>query len=163
MNGLLGHSSLHDSKANPEGWSICPYHKRPQFLLGTTMKYSKMNWGQPRLFEHTKPNFSSLNSNIFYWHFPVRIPIENHCKSKRTQNNFWAFSRKTCQMLKCYGDVAKPQHSVWKSLKMSHLNFGILAFFTNFSPIKTDLSGNTVWPQASGFQKLAKMDHFWHF
>ena len=31
----------------------------------------------------------------------------------------------------------------------------ILAFSTNFCPIKTDLSGNTVWPQASGFQKLA--------
>ena len=25
------------------------------------------------------------------------------------------------------------------------------------------LSGNTVWPQALGFQKLVKMDHFWHF
>ena len=39
--------------------------------------------------------------------------------------------------------------------------------FWHFPPIfvlfKTDLSGNTVWPQASGFQKLAKMDHFWHF
>ena len=40
--------------------------------------------------------------------------------------------------------------------------FDILAFSTNFCPIKSDLSGNTVWPQASGFQKLAKMDHFWH-
>ena len=39
----------------------------------------------------------------------------------------------------------------------------ILAFSTNFCPIKTDQSGNTVWPQASGFQKLAKMNHFWHF
>ena len=38
-----------------------------------------------------------------------------------------------------------------------------IAFFTNFCPIKTDLSGNTVWPQASGFQKLAKTDHLWHF
>ena len=54
-------------------------------------------------------------------------------------------------------------HIVWKLLKMSHLNYLILAFSTNFCPIKTDLSGNTVWPQASGFQKLAKMDHFWHF
>ena len=43
------------------------------------------------------------------------------------------------------------------------LIFGILAFSTNFCPIKTDLSGKTVWPQASSFQKLAKMDHFWHF
>ena len=41
--------------------------------------------------------------------------------------------------------------------------FWILAFSTNFCPIKTDLSGNTVWPQALGFQKIAKMDHFWHF
>ena len=47
-----------------------------------------------------------------------------------------------------------------KITQMSHINFSILAFSTNFSPIKTDLSGNTVWPQASGFQKLAKMDHF---
>ena len=55
------------------------------------------------------------------------------------------------------------RHSVWKSSKISHLNFSILAFSKKFWPIKTDLSGNTVWPQASGFQKLAKMDHFWHF
>ena len=31
--------------------------------------------------------------------------------------------------------------------KMSHLNFSILAFSTNFCPCKIDLSGNTVWPQ----------------
>ena len=42
-------------------------------------------------------------------------------------------------------------------------NFWMLAFSTNFCPIKTDLSGNTVWPQASVFQKLAIMEHFWHF
>ena len=54
-------------------------------------------------------------------------------------------------------------HIVWKSLKMSHLNVWILAFSTNFCPIKADLSGNTVWPQALRFQKLAKIDHFWHF
>ena len=53
-------------------------------------------------------------------------------------------------------------HIVWKSPKMSHLNFWTLAFFANFCPIKTDLSGNTVWPQASGFQKLAKLDNFCH-
>ena len=48
-------------------------------------------------------------------------------------------------------------------IRRKSLNFGILAFSTNFCPIKTDLSGNTVWPQASGFQKLTKMDYFWHF
>ena len=35
--------------------------------------------------------------------------------------------------------------------------FHLLVFFINFCPIKSDLSDNTVWPQASGFQKLAKM------
>ena len=39
-------------------------------------------------------------------------------------------------------------------------NFGI---FHQFLSYKTDLSGNSVWPQASGFQKLAKMDHFLAF
>ena len=37
------------------------------------------------------------------------------------------------------------------------LNF---AFSTNFCPVETDLAGNTVWPQALCFQKLAKMTIF---
>ena len=59
-------------------------------------------------------------------------------------------------------------HNVWKSSKMSHLNFWILAFSTNFCPIETDLSGNTVWPQALRFKKspnwgfLAFLTNFWH-
>ena len=47
-----------------------------------------------------------------------------------------------------------PTYIFWKLLKMSHLNFGI---FINFCPIKTDPFGNTVWPQAVGFQKLVKL------
>ena len=43
-------------------------------------------------------------------------------------------------------------HCVWKLLKISHLNLWILAFYTIFCPIKSNLSGNTVWPQASDFQ-----------
>ena len=46
---------------------------------------------------------------------------------------------------------------------MSHLTFSILAFSANLGHIKSDLSGNTVSPQASGFQKLVKMDHFLTF
>ena len=56
-------------------------------------------------------------------------------------------------------DIFRP-HSIWKSPKMSHLIFWILAFSTNFWPIKTDLSGNSVWPQALDFQKLAKLSIF---
>ena len=51
-------------------------------------------------------------------------------------------------------------HIVWKSPQMSHLNFSILAFSTNFCPTKIDLSGITVWPQAWRFQKLAKLSIF---
>ena len=39
---------------------------------------------------------------------------------------------------------SRPLHIVQKLLKMSHLNFCIFAFSTNFRPIKTDLSGKTV-------------------
>ena len=39
----------------------------------------------------------------------------------------------------------------WKSHKMSHDFFLILAFSINLCPMKVDLSGNTVWPQVSGF------------
>ena len=57
----------------------------------------------------------------------------------------------------------KVNNSGWKSPKMSHMSYSILVFFTNFCQIKTDLSGNAVWPQASSFKKLAQMDHFRHF
>ena len=46
---------------------------------------------------------------------------------------------------------------------MSHLNFPILAFSTNFCPIKSDLSGNTDWRQASGFKNTPKRTIFWQF
>ena len=49
------------------------------------------------------------------------------------------------------------------TFNMSHLNFRILASSANICPIKIDLSGNTVWSQPSFFQKLTKIDHFWHF
>ena len=38
-----------------------------------------------------------------------------------------------------------------------------VAFPTNFCPIRIDLSGNTVWPQALSAQNLVKMDHFLAF
>ena len=53
-------------------------------------------------------------------------------------------------------------HNVWKSPKMSQFYFSILAFSTKFLPIKTDMSGNSVWPQVLGFPKFAKLDHFWY-
>ena len=43
----------------------------------------------------------------------------------------------------------------WKILKnVAFKRFLILVFSTNFCPIKIDLSGNTIWLQTSGFQKM---------
>ena len=84
--------------------------------------------------------------------YPEWRPPAQWSKLIGKTNNIWIFAPKM-----------NYRHIVWKLLKISHLNFWILAFSTNFCPIKTDLSGNTVWPQALGFQKLAKMDHFRHF
>ena len=67
---------------------------------------------------------------------------------------------KSLEMISNFEGQLQTAHIVWKLLKMSHLYFWILAFSTNFCPIRADLSGNTFWPQASGFQKLAKLDHF---
>ena len=46
-----------------------------------------------------------------------------------------------------------------KLLKMSHLKFSILAFFINFCPIKSDLSGNRL----TTCFKLAKLNIFGTF
>ena len=47
--------------------------------------------------------------------------------------------------------------------KMNHFYIFRMVFSINFGPIKNYLSGNTVWSQASVFQKVANIDHFWHF
>ena len=44
--------------------------------------------------------------------------------------------------------------------KCRFFDFSILAISNNFYPFNSDLTGNTVWTQASGFQKLAKLTIF---
>ena len=87
------------------------------------------------------------NGDFLFWHFPP-IFVQLKLNWKHCLNANIKFS-KTHQ-----------NHSVWKSPKMLHLNIRFLKC-TNFCLIKIDQSDNTVWPQ--DFQKLAKMNHFWHF
>ena len=94
----------------------------------------------------------------FDWLFHDLEMLEIYWVSDWKRTNFgWR------RRIHCKKTVRKFKHIVWKLLKMSHYTFWVLAFFTNFCSIESDLSGNTVWPQASGFEKLAKMDNFWHF
>ena len=74
----------------------------------------------------------------------------------------WRSPQHTSSCHHGWGLTLGPATSLSKNYsKCRILIFEILAFFTNFCPFKTDLSGNTVWPQASDFQKLAKIDLFW--
>ena len=52
------------------------------------------------------------------------------------------------------------QFATSKYFRAKRLKFSILALSTNFCLIEIDLYGNTVWPQASGFQKVAKLTIF---
>ena len=71
---------------------------------------------------------------------------------------------KNCQFGNLLKTWSVTRHTVFESKpKCLILNLSILAFSANFCPIKSDLSGNTVWPQASGFLKVAKLDYFGHF
>ena len=54
-----------------------------------------------------------------------------------------------------------PQYlKITQNIALEIFNFGI---FYQYCPNQSDLSGNTVWPKALGFQKLAKIEHFFAF
>ena len=62
-----------------------------------------------------------------------------------------------------FSQTVLPDRSLLIGQKLVKIaNWSILAFLMNFCPLK--MSGNTFQPQASNFQKLAKIDwFFWHF
>ena len=104
---------------------------------------------------------------VFFWYFsrPLTTTEPAISASFRTFSSL-AYSLKLMplcisQCMEIRWKVSFDKIKLFKNY--SKCRIWILAFSTNFSPIKTDLSGNTVSPQASGFQKLAKMNNFWHF
>ena len=62
--------------------------------------------------------------------------------------------------IRLFDSLKRLLHNVWKC-HIWIINFGIFHQFLSYL-IETDLSGNPVWPQAWSFQKLAKIEHFWH-
>ena len=66
--------------------------------------------------------------------------------------------------LTCFEEALKIYTSVYTVSTLfenySKRHIWILAFSTTFCPIKTNPSGNTVWPQASGFQNSPKLTIF---
>ena len=95
------------------------------------------------------PETRNATTQFWFW-YPHVVIREDFCCIQEGEKNVdqgWWDIASTAHYLKITQNVA----------------FEFWHFPPIFCPIKTDLSGNTVWPQASGFQKFAKMDHFWHF
>ena len=88
------------------------------------------------------------------WHFDIaHIPFDIFRQFVTKPDHYQEFLLKA--------DWLSFIHIVWKVTR--NVAFWILAFTINFCQITIDLSGNTVWLQDLGYQKLAKIDHFWHF
>ena len=85
------------------------------------------------------------------------------CLNRELLNNWTVlFIYKSCdtKILQNFKEISIHRTLFENSSKCLIWYFDILAFSSNFCPIKTVMSGNTVWPQTSGFQKLAKLTIF---
>ena len=91
----------------------------------------------------------SLNGNFFDI---IQIILAQNCPPK---NNFHVRNEDVHNVEKSW----KKSHSSLKITQNVTFEFSVLTFTTNFC-LKIDLSGNTVWPKTSCFQKLAKSTTF---
>ena len=118
------------------------------------------NWPNQIIVMSSKTNVLSIHNRF--------IVFENQQKCCISSFEFLAFFTKSFFWHQFECSTCEWNDSDWfdrtsqclKIPKMSHMYFSILTFSTKFCPIKSDMSGNTVWPQISGFQKLAKWTIF---
>ena len=124
------------------------------FFLGCLRKiHFRIYCDEPLYPSFLKAYSTPTASVLSFWH--LQNCTARFCQERKLGKKTLIFSLLHLQfskekVLDFYNRLSK--HSVWKSPKMSHLKFSILTFSTNFLPIKTYLSGNSVWPQALGFQ-----------
>ena len=99
---------------------------------------------------------------------PLEFPFMNRCTShfciqrvillKPNYNllNFWLIDNgaRWYKILQKVSFQSQFYFSDAKLLKMSHFRFSILAFSTNFCPIKIDLSGHTFWLASQSWMEL---------
>ena len=150
---------------------------RKQFLLYFFVSFSE-NFEEPKVFLCTKCFAVRF---LPFWYFSYQI-----LPNARWFVTIWLDARNGLP-LRHSGDSVERLHtdnskfgcepvkrSIWEQLAettflkrwrnpISHclkITQNVVLEFLNFGIFQIDLSGNTVWPQASGFQKLAKIDHF---
>ena len=90
-----------------------------------------------------------ITQNVPFWIF-TRPNFYFFTSSKVTTSSYFCL---LCYLLTLFENYSK--YRIWFYL--------ILAFSTNCCLIKSDMSGNAIWPQAAYFQNFAKMDNCWHF
>ena len=96
--------------------------------------------------------------------FNVRIfgDFGRACKAKTTMPrllHLQFMNQKSWDVVRIFTDAHRLK--ITHTVAFEFLKFGIFHQFLSYQ--KTDLSGNTVRPQALGFEKLAKMAHFLAF
>ena len=98
-------------------------------------------------------NFRAKNEWFFVIFYCIDFDLNFRAKIVKIQQ-FWLTLYVLPQIHEFWGENPNSNSGFWFFL-ISHLiwYFDILAFFTNFCPTESDLSGNTVLPQALCFQK----------
>ena len=167
----VSHQSIHQRRLAPGPSSSVP-HRRRRLLLRIRARIKRATSGKSILESCCRLFFQlerSTKSKIFVcsttwkkwpkllkWNFWNIVGFQGNYSSKQKGEG-----SPICGMF--LPSIFFPFPHCLKITQNVSFEFLMLAFSTNFYPIKTDLSGNTGRPQASGFQKLAKMDHFGHF
>ena len=105
------------------------------------------------------------NQKSHKFHASICQLRENQKSSKNHRNKTGELAKVVLDgsLLEGQKMVKMPKLKYLKSTENVAFEFSIAASSTIFCPLKSDLSGNAIWPQASDCQKLAEMDHFWHF
>ena len=108
-------------------------------------------WNQKR----PEKIFEVKTFEIIHWpRSDLNCSLRGHPRSKLVIENLEVFENQNwnCLLIQVtFSQCLK----ITQNVAFEFFNFPRI----NFCPIQRDLSGNTVWPPATGFQKLVKMDH----
>ena len=111
--------------------------------------------------------FKMCFKNLDFWHeyclvilFDYKLQVFFLNSPKWTNETFSLIFKHCAMVLLCQPITLHGKMWIFPKLKTSN---AILLFSPNLCPLKNNLPGNAVWPLASGFQKFAKLDNFWHF
>ena len=107
--------------------------------------------------------FLGLNSS--FGKFLSNVPLESFetCHNEQELEQVLSKDFKKVKNIQLDEDGESVEVTLQKDIDNRINPYNNLGIGTMILRYKTDRSGNSVWPEALVFQKLAKMKHFWHF